>query len=267
MRQKPVSSGRSRPFFQRLWKEKPPQTTTIKPFIILPLYIYPTATSWDILYSTLTTHPQLPFLIIINPLSGPGPAPYPNTNYIVAIAKLRTHTNTKILGYVHTTYAKRPERAVKNDISIYAGWKIHLESDIRVDGIFFDEAPNSYTREPFAYMSSVCQYAKEVLGGGPVVLNPGVRVDAAYYTVADFIVGYENHHSAYPTNSLDTVERSLRSVTSILVHHFTGTAKEQREIVLGLLREGFRGVFVSTHEYDEWSSLWSAFCGAVAAGA
>ncbi|RDW68149.1 hypothetical protein BP6252_09545 [Coleophoma cylindrospora] len=233
------------------------------PFIILPLYIYPTAGAWDPLYNTLSKHPQLPFIIVINPASGPGEPPYPNSDYITAITKLRSYPNATLLGYVHTMYGSREETAVNGDIDVYHGWKDFAASDISIDGIFFDEAPSSYTSELFSYMSSICHHARNG-DTSTVVLNPGVLVDGAYYSIADLVVGFEQFHDAYSLDALSKLESPYRASTCILIHHFSGTEKSQADLVKDLVRDEFGGLFISTEEYHSWSGLWEEFGNAVA---
>lgn len=57
--------------------------------ILFLLYIYPSPSAWQPLYTSLPTYPNVTFDLIINPASGPGSATYPDANYNAAISKLR----------------------------------------------------------------------------------------------------------------------------------------------------------------------------------
>lgn len=49
-------------------------------------------------------NPAVHFNFVINLDSGPGPPVYPSADYISRIAKIRSYNNTKLIGYIHTTY-------------------------------------------------------------------------------------------------------------------------------------------------------------------
>ncbi|KAL3422764.1 hypothetical protein PVAG01_06920 [Phlyctema vagabunda] len=235
----------------------------MKPFVVLPLYIYPTDGSWDVLFAALASHPKLRFVIIINPSSGPGSPPNPDSDYVSAISKLRMYSNVDLLGYVHVTYATRPVALVQEDIDIYAGWRSYPGSRIHMDGIFFDEAPSKYPGGDYHYMQSVASYAKQKLGG-TVMLNPGVAVDEAYYEISDLVIACENTYQDYSGTPLDDLDHSTRHRTCVLVHHFMGTVKDQEGFLTSLIRQQIGGIFISTEEYDSWSELWSDFCVVIA---
>jgi hypothetical protein len=97
-----------------------------RPFLLIPLYIYPTTTSWEPLFCAATSHPQLGFLVIVNPANGPGSEALPDANYMTALAKLTTLPNVTVLGYVHCSYGHRALADVQSDVKAYQSW--HIES-------------------------------------------------------------------------------------------------------------------------------------------
>lgn len=109
-----------------------PSPATNKPFVLVPLYIYPFPTAWDPLYVAADSHPELDFLVVVNPNSGPGPGILPDANYIEALARLTAAPNVKVIGYVHCSYGKRLLDELVAEVSAYRGWT-HA-SERREDG-------------------------------------------------------------------------------------------------------------------------------------
>jgi hypothetical protein len=78
---------------------------------------------------------------------------------------LNAYPNVKTIGYIGTTYGKKPLEEVYADIAKYAGWS----SDGRypglgVSGIFFDETVNLYTETDEIYLESITKRTKEAKG-------------------------------------------------------------------------------------------------------
>lgn len=109
-----------------------PSLVTNKPFVLVPLYIYPFPTAWEPLYVAVDSHPELDFLVVVNPNSGPGPDILPDANYIEALARLTAAPNVKVIGYVHCSYGKRLLDELVVEVSAYRGWTHASES--REDG-------------------------------------------------------------------------------------------------------------------------------------
>lgn len=114
--------------------------------ILLPLYVYPgtNAAIWAPLKTAITAYPSVQWQIIINPNNGPGTkpsSPYPDTNYIAGIKALKKYSNVKTLGYVHTSYGRRPVNDIRADINNYTNWSSYTNGDISMDGMF-DHNPN-----------------------------------------------------------------------------------------------------------------------------
>lgn len=98
--------------------------------VLLPLYIWPSDSSWAPVYNAVSAHPSVTFLVIVNPGDGPGAGSmsassprklstmvsliamefkgrvadlataYPESDYISAVAKLNSYSNVKTIGYV-----------------------------------------------------------------------------------------------------------------------------------------------------------------------
>ncbi|KAK7747392.1 hypothetical protein SLS53_001646 [Cytospora paraplurivora] len=144
----------------------PPTPIINKPFILLPLYIYPTPTAWEPLYSAADSHPELDFLAVVNPGNGPGPNTLPDANYIDALARLTALPNVRLIGYVHCSYGNRPIDELVADVSAYRGWTEAASrrddgKTIFVDGIFIDEVPSSTVF--VQYLATLSRAAKTIL--------------------------------------------------------------------------------------------------------
>lgn len=80
------------------------------------------------------------FTVVINPASGPGAAPLPDTNYTREISRLNTFSNVRTIGYVALDYGKRAVDAAYADITKYAEWRT-TNPNLAMQGIFLDESP------------------------------------------------------------------------------------------------------------------------------
>lgn len=148
--------------------------------VLLPLYIYPHPGAWDPLYTALSAHPHLHFLIILNPNSGPGTAPWwPNTDYLREIPRLNALPNVTTLGYVRATYCKRAHGDICSDICAYAE-RGRQDAKLKVEGVFVDETVNLYSKEMKRYLDGIDERVKreDAFGGeGLVIHNPGTAVN------------------------------------------------------------------------------------------
>jgi hypothetical protein len=58
------------------------------------------------------------------------------------LQRLSAYPNIKVLGYVHVSYGDKDNTVVERDIDTYWSWAANdPDKIIRIDGIFFDEAP------------------------------------------------------------------------------------------------------------------------------
>jgi hypothetical protein len=179
--------------------------------VILPIYLYPTVgpQDWAAVTQAATAHPQLPFYIIVN---NNGGAPYsqnPPSNIIDwadPLGSLNSRSNVRSIGYVATTFGSRAIAEVKAGIDQYFAWTTQQgwsgnTNDIAIDGIFFDEIDTNPSK--LAYNTEITQYAKTAFASrsGPVVLNPGVHVQAgseSLWELADAIMNIETCYTTVP---------------------------------------------------------------------
>src|SRR5579862_9990935 len=76
--------------------------------VILPLYSYPTDPEWATVESSVVQYPNMDFIFIINPDSGPGPAT-PEQAFVTGVTKLKSYNNVKVIGYINTFKATRDQ--------------------------------------------------------------------------------------------------------------------------------------------------------------
>lgn len=124
--------------------------------------------STSLTINSLAAYPNLQFLVIVNPNSGPGAAPWwPTDDYVREIPRLNTHPNVDILGYVRATYCTRPLADVFDDIDMYATWSLDDEHQgLGVQGIFVDETVNLYSTDAKQYLDEIDQKVKTTEGIG-----------------------------------------------------------------------------------------------------
>ncbi|KAL4874592.1 Spherulation-specific family 4 [Aspergillus karnatakaensis] len=149
--------------------------------VMFPLYIYPeTNSTWGPLYDAIQTHPELKFVVIVNPQSGPGSSETPDEAYQLAIRQLDSYSNVQKVGYVRTDYARRNVSEVLADVARYSDW--HSQSaDLAMAGIFFDESPHQYAEATADYLNRINLAVKNATGlqeDRMVIHNPGTIPDA-----------------------------------------------------------------------------------------
>lgn len=171
--------------------------------VMVPFYRYPNNPYTDptclAFFDLLRRYHDVPVIVVANPASGPGTVKDLNWSAFIRVAQACGAT---VLGYVSTGYAARGEAAVKADIDAWGT----LYNDVRLDGIFLDE--QTFETGPGgtgdSYVQLYKRYADHARAKGynPVVANPGVPQQAAYFKTdtGDIIVTYES--STYPTEAL-----------------------------------------------------------------
>ncbi|KAJ8080290.1 hypothetical protein PM082_017120 [Marasmius tenuissimus] len=234
--------------------------------ILFPMYIYPFAGTpcggWTGVIDTIQAHQDLPFYLVINPDSGPGPVnTQPNFDWTGCIPQLKSaSSNVRVLGYVHTNYGNQPQSAVVANVTTYANW----DASYRPQGIFFDESPN----DPGAnvtYMQALASQARSLFGSdSPVILNPGVAADSGYYSFSTFIVTAENIYSAFSTSQLSFSSSTPASKQAVVLNH--GPTTTDTSLVQELVAADKIGaIFLTSEEYASIPTDWNNFVNLVAA--
>ncbi|PVH67459.1 spherulin 4-like cell surface protein, partial [Cadophora sp. DSE1049] len=253
-----------------------------------------TNATWAPLFNAIETRPQLKFIVIVNPSSGPGSLPYPSDQYTTAVQKLNAYQNVQTVGYVRTDYANRNVSTVLVDISTYAGWALN-SSAIAMHGIFFDEAPHQYVLEAVEYMQVVNKAVKDATGlqGDKIVSrsqsmfavqkpdsetpadnppqiihNPGVIPDTRYNdTNTDITVVFEQSYPVYI--SMIDILAALpgdRSKYSYIVNSVPSTIKGGMKKFVDEISRRAEFLFVTDNTEDFYESFgagWTNFVEAV----
>ncbi|KAB5546971.1 Spherulation-specific family 4 [Coniochaeta sp. 2T2.1] len=234
----------------------------LKPFIFVPLYIYPTETSWQPLLAAAAKHPQLFFKVVVNPKNGPGPEALPDANYVTGLRALASLANVCVLGYIHCSWGERDQAELENDIMVYAGWTVRSPG-IRIDGIFIDESPANAAL--VGYVAATARFVRKTFANpATVVYNPGVVVHVAFYQAADFIVIFENRASEWPSDfvqsNLSKLGPELRRKSIVIAH---SCASQGLQLKLGRrLFQEYRipGQLVTTQAgYASWCPYWESY--------
>jgi len=118
--------------------------------------------------NAVTSQPNFPFYIIVNPNSGPGNKAQPIKAYQTCVPQFK-QPNVKVIGYVSTQNGNRAQADVTADVNTYARWGAAYVPD----GIFFDEV--SGKAKQLSLYTTYASLAKQSFSGGNgfVTLNPG----------------------------------------------------------------------------------------------
>lgn len=155
--------------------------------LLIPMYVYPadihTNKEYNRLIELKRRFETVPMWVIVNPASGPGSEV--DANYTKAIGRLQG-AGCVTLGYVTTSYGKKPERDVQAEINRW------LKLYPRTQGIFFDEMIYEDTAAGAKYQAAVNKVARDA-GCWPTVANPGTDTPGRYFAAdaTDVIVVHE----------------------------------------------------------------------------
>lgn len=186
------------------WSESNPESLTAAyncTGVIIPLYASPSSPAWAAIAKAKIAYPAIPFVVVINPNSGPGKAE--QASYASGIAMLQK-AGVVVLGYVCTKFGAEPISSVEANMSRYASW-------YHVNGIWFDNMASHIGHED--YYASLTSYAVS-LGMSMTVGNAGVAVAPTYIGTVSFINNYEN--PSLPTSAyLDSLGSSKTDFTML----------------------------------------------------
>ena len=169
--------------------------------IVIPMYTDPLNYSttpptfvWQPVIDAKTSHPSVPFFVVVNPSNGPGNPPggltgcsydptYTDGNrtrdYQNGIGNL-TNSGVVVLGYVFTKNGLRPDTLVKTDIN---DW---ISCYPKIKGIFLDEMPHVLGSGFASYYQNLTNYIHSK-GLKYSYGNPGTDVDQAYQGLLDMM--------------------------------------------------------------------------------
>lgn len=157
-----------------------PPPTGMGQSIAVPAYFYPGST-----WTQLEAGAPTVGLAIINPNDGPGTAV--DSNYRTQVGSSQAK-GIRAIGYVYTSYGKRPLATVKAEIDQHYAW-------YGVDGIFFDETTADCA--DLEYYQELHDYVKAKGGTAEVALNPGTRTSECLMAASDIIITFEDTYANY----------------------------------------------------------------------
>ena len=227
-----------------------------RPYLVLPLYIYPAPGAWEPLFQAARSSPSVSFIVVVNPCNGPGAEALPDANYQDALAQLNSFPNVSLLGYVYCSYGNRLTPDIQKDIALYSSWN----SQFRIDGIFFDEVPSA--DEHVSLMASLSHFTRSTWNqstgkSGTVVYNPGVAVGERFYRDVDLVVVFEQSEHQWRNWYLqqDAPVRG-RSKDVAIVHSCPSNAKS---LAQDMVKMGLGGVYLTEQSgggYTQWPQNW-----------
>jgi len=187
--------------------------------LFVPAYFYPSShpTYWADLAAAARA---VTTTVILNPGSGPGTSVDPN--YVSAITSV-CESGGKVIGYVHTSYGKRPLADVTDEIDRYITF-------YHVDGFFIDQMTADNLSENIAYYKSVYDYIKGLSAPYTVTGNPGTMPDEAYlsYPLLDNVVVFEGNAENY-MNFLPSQWQSKHPKDRFVHFVYSASSKQMEE--------------------------------------
>ncbi|KAH7395272.1 Spherulation-specific family 4-domain-containing protein [Phaeosphaeria sp. MPI-PUGE-AT-0046c] len=221
----------------------------------------------------IAENPSLQFLVIVNPNSGPGAAPWwPNEDYVREVPQLSRYSNVQIVGYVRATYCQRGIANVFDDIETYAKRAKSETGGLQLQGIFVDETANVYSPVVKQYLDQIDQKVKMVggVGGNRLTIhNPGTAVNKELAEPGpDITVVVETSYSHFVTKeyqewlATSPYNRSrtcymLHSVPQDMVADLTATLCDKAEyLFITSATERF---------YEGFNESWKIFIAAITA--
>lgn len=197
--------------------------------LLVPAYFYPAgngAKEWDQLIAAAD---RAPIVAIVNPASGPGRRGDPN--YTAVLKKAAKAKHLTLIGYVSTSYAKRPLEEAQADVDQW------LKFYPNIQGIFFDEQASG--AEQVDYYTTLYKHVRETHKLQLVITNPGTACAEVYASkpAADAVclfegpqpfntaklpgwrTKYDAHRAAVLSYRIDAVESMQRLIASAAERH------------------------------------------------
>lgn len=155
--------------------------------VYIPLYKRPDLAQpdgvWNSIIEAKSKYPSVPFVVTVNPSSGPGRNQ--DDDFVYAVSELKHAGVDYMLGYVPTDYAHPQGRSLselKRMIESYRVWYPEL------DGIMLDEV--LARSDKFEFYEELASYARS-LGFEFIRANAGAPFDEEYLGIFDNIAVFE----------------------------------------------------------------------------
>ena len=214
--------------------------------LLVPAYFYPEGKGLSLWERLFEASNRAPITAIVNPANGPGEKPDDSYTKIVERAE---HTNTRLIGYVSSSYAKRPLTEVKQDIDKWINYYP------KIQGIFIDEQASD--GRSVDYYSELYKYIRESKGLKLVVANPGTVCAEGYFSspAADVICLHESDKDV--DDSFFPAWAAKYPSTSVLILKYgVSTEKEMLKWVDFAAKNRFCSIyFTDDRGKNPWDSL------------
>jgi Spherulation-specific family 4 len=211
--------------------------------LLVPAYFYPVRDGlkdWQRLSDAAV---DVPIVAIVNPASGPGKKV--DATYQDVLAKARK-AGVTLIGYVSTSYAKRPAADVKADVDRW------VEFYPNIQGIFFDEQTSR--ADKVDYYADLAQHARGKIDKALIVANPGTVCASEYLTkpTADVVCVFE-HHTEFDKFKLPTWAEKLPAERFAALPYKTADAELMRTRVAAAVSGKIGYLYVTD---DEGNNPW-----------
>ncbi|KAF2126990.1 cell surface protein [Dothidotthia symphoricarpi CBS 119687] len=245
--------------------------------VVVPLYIWPTSSaSWEPLYESISTHPTVDFLVVVNPDSGPGGEPLPGHDYERELPKLNAAANVCTIGYVRIDYCRKPLHETCEEIDRFAGWAKDRgdKPNLAMHGIYVDETPNHYSAGRALYLEALHKHIKSregLLGQRLVRLifhNPGTPPDSelASPAIVDVIITCEEPYQRYSGEQVQTRLREYFVDRTRSGYQISDVSRNVIRKVVGELRHKGAYIFATSlveDFYESFGECWREFVSAM----
>lgn len=226
--------------------------------LLVPAYFAPRGrglTDWNQLIEAAG---RVPIIAVLNLANGPGEMPDPDYTRLIERAG---KTSLLLIGYVHSSYAKRPLQDVQRDVDAW----IRLYPGIR--GIFVDEQSAAPADVP--YYAELRRHIREVRGLQVMVSNPGVVCATEYFSgrASDVICIYESDQPAANVSWPDTMTGAHPSAEVLLLAHGVASPPRMEEWIALAARRHVRHLYVTDdtgkNPWDRLPAYWDLEVAAV----
>jgi hypothetical protein len=177
--------------------------------LLVPAYFYPSGRGYSDWRRLMEAAREIPIVAIADPDNGPGLKADP---LYVETLKKTADSGVTILGYVTTSYAKRPAADVIADIRRWA------EMYPGVRGYFLDEQPSA--AEHVDYYREIIAAARRFIPDALIISNPGTTCAEGYLTDVgiDVVCLYEGPNDLKAYQPPGSVEQAGRRRVAVLCH-------------------------------------------------
>jgi hypothetical protein len=236
----------------RAEEARPPQMR-----VLVPAYFYPAGAGLQDWNRMIDTASKVPIVAIANPGSGPGEKADPA--YLDVIGRA-VKAGVKVIGYVSTSYAKRPRAEVEADVERW------LKFYPAVQGFFFDEQTSDAEHAP--YYAALAGFAKKQVKDALVVTNPGTTFAKEYLASPgpDVVCIFENREG-FDAFKRPEWSANIPAERFAALAYQVGTSRRMAEYVERAARQGMGYFYVTdamgANPWDRLPAYWQAEVDAV----